>query len=84
MTLSGLNIELYVVDWFDPVEECIDSSATHAYQESEQDNSAIKPRDTSNKIMPYPSSQEINQEGDQITCSYHKRRIRTKNHIRSR
>ncbi|KAB5511847.1 hypothetical protein DKX38_028875 [Salix brachista] len=31
------------------------SSATHANQESEQDNSAIKPRDISNKIMLYPA-----------------------------
>ena len=37
------------------VEECIDSPATHANQESEQDNSAIKPRDISNKIMLYPA-----------------------------
>ncbi|KAB5519448.1 hypothetical protein DKX38_023767 [Salix brachista] len=31
------------------------SQATHANQESEQDNSAIKPRDISNKIMLYPA-----------------------------
>ncbi|KAF9674091.1 hypothetical protein SADUNF_Sadunf10G0091700 [Salix dunnii] len=40
---------------FHPVEESIDSRASHADQESDQDNSAINARDISNKIMLYPA-----------------------------